>query len=255
MAKDEGRLSRRRVLVIGASQGIGRAIAMRCASEGASVALAARSAELLSQAAAECSASSPDGSAKSLALPCDVRQPDACRAAVDAAAAYLGGLDALVYATGMTRFVQLADATAEQWREVLETNLVGASLMTSAAVPYLRESRGQAIYLSSESVSERPTWTGIGLYTASKCGLESIARTYQSEVPEVAFTTYVVGATAGTDFASDQAADMTPFVTDWLSRGVQFGTLLSPEIHAQAIANLLALDAWVERISVRGRRA
>src|SRR5207302_8111259 len=159
------RLDGRRVLVVGASRGIGRAIGLACSLEGASVAFAARTRARLEAVVAECEG-------KAVAVECDVRDGPSARAAVATAVAAIGGLDTLVYAAGIMPFTELPQATVDEWRDVFETNVIGAGVVTAAAVDELRDAGGHAIYLSSESAQYRPeAWRGIGVYVASKRAL------------------------------------------------------------------------------------
>ena len=240
------RLAGRRVLVVGASRGIGRAVGLRCSREGAAVAFAARTDDDLRAAVSEC-----DGDA--VAVPCDVRDEASCRAAVHDAVEALGGLDALVYCAAMTRFVELADAGAADWHEVFGTNVIGAGLVTAAAVGHLRASSGRAVYFGTESALWRPdTWRGIGLYIASKLALESMIRSWHLEVPEVAFTHYIPGATL-TEFGAADADSMTPFLAEWFERGYVTQRILDADVHARAVIDILTTDGWVETMTVRPR--
>jgi NAD(P)-dependent dehydrogenase (short-subunit alcohol dehydrogenase family) len=86
------------VLLTGASSGIGRALALRLARQGARLALAARTRDALEEVAGQCRALGADA----LVAPTDVTDPEACRAAVEATVATFGGLDALVNNAGLT---------------------------------------------------------------------------------------------------------------------------------------------------------
>src|SRR5206468_8944809 len=108
-----------------------------------------------------------------------------------------------------------------------ETNVIGASLITAAALPYLVESRGVAAYLSSVSASHTPVWPGLGAYIVSKAALEKLVEVWRTEHPDVGFTRIVVGDCAGgegpnmTEFAN--AWDPTlaaEFAPQWLARGL-----------------------------------
>jgi NAD(P)-dependent dehydrogenase (short-subunit alcohol dehydrogenase family) len=72
----------------------------------------------------------------------------------------LGGLDALVYAAGAAPLAAIADADAGAWSLALETNLIGAALVTRAAIPHLARGRVRAVYLSSIAAHERPPGSG-----------------------------------------------------------------------------------------------
>ena len=125
------RLSGKRVLAVGASSGIGQASASAAAKEGARVCFASRRADRIEEAARN---AGNDG----FALACDVRDESSCRSVVDEATRIMGGLDAIVYAPGISTFGPIEDIDADAWRAVLETNLIGASLiLNSAIVPSL----------------------------------------------------------------------------------------------------------------------
>src|SRR5262245_56047598 len=111
----------RRVLVVGSSAGIGRVIGHHLCARGAHVAFAARRGALCEEAASEA-----DGTAVGLA--CDVTDPEACERVVQTTVDRLGGLDDVVYATGLIAIVALADADATWWRRTFETNVMGAAL-------------------------------------------------------------------------------------------------------------------------------
>jgi NAD(P)-dependent dehydrogenase (short-subunit alcohol dehydrogenase family) len=119
------RLENRRVLVIGASSGIGAASGVAIAAEGGRVAFAARRVERIEELARQ-------AGDDAIAVPCDVRDEVSCQAAVERAVEAFGGLDALVYVPGISPFVTLREADAKAWREVLDTNLVGATVAMRA---------------------------------------------------------------------------------------------------------------------------
>jgi NAD(P)-dependent dehydrogenase (short-subunit alcohol dehydrogenase family) len=230
------KISDRKVIVVGASRGIGRTIALHLAGQGAHVALAGRSVELLAEAAAEY----PEQCA---AVGCDVRDPMACDAAIDDAVDALGGLDALVYAAGVTHFGEMAQTTAEQWRVVFDTNVIGAALLTCAALPHLSVTAGNAIYLSSHSASQQPPWIGIGAYVCSKTALERMVQCWQHENPEVAFTTLAVGPTVSS--VRKRHPEGARFGAIWMQHGLISGRQLDGEEHAAMVAHILTSPARV----------
>ena len=184
-----GQLDGSRILVVGASSGIGRALGLQAAAEGARVAFAARRSELVAAAAEEAG----DGA---VGLVCDVRDEASCVGVVADAVAALGGLDALVYSTAIDVLVRIGDAGAVIWADTIATNVVGASLVTAAALPHLQEAKGRAIYISASSI-DRPL-PGMGVYAASKAALETMVRAWQSEHPDLCFATVRVGSALGT---------------------------------------------------------
>ena len=190
--EDEGmgrsRLDGRRVLILGASAGIGKATSLAVAAEGARVALAARRPRLLDEAVA-------DAGPGCFGFECDVRDPAACERVVSEAVAALGGLDAVVYAPGVTLFGEIEEMSEAHWRETFETNVFGASLITRAALPHLQRAPGIVIYFSSFSINDRPPRAGMSVYVASKAALESMAQAWQGEHPGICFTTITIGDT------------------------------------------------------------
>src|SRR4051812_5269228 len=113
-----------RAVVVGASSGLGRAIGIGLAARGARVALLARRRERLDAAATE-------AGSEAIAIACDVCDEASCRAAIAEAATRLGGIDALVYATGVGPLARLVDTDAATWRYAFDTNVTGASLVTA----------------------------------------------------------------------------------------------------------------------------
>src|SRR5438128_1583151 len=121
-----------KTVVVGASSGLGRCIGVGLAQRGADVALLARRHERLVDAAKEAGPGS-------LAIACDVTDEASCRHAIDEAAVGLGGIDALVYASAVGPLARLVDVDAATWRHTFDTNVIGAALITAAAVPHLAE--------------------------------------------------------------------------------------------------------------------
>ena len=150
-----------RTVIVGASSGLGRCVGVGLAQRGARVALLARRRGRLDDAAKEAGAGA-------VAITCDVTDEASCRSAIADAAGELGGIDGLVYTTGIGPLSRLADTHAETWRRVFDTNVTGAALVTAAALPHLTASAGTAVYFSSVSASQTPPWPGLGAYAVSK---------------------------------------------------------------------------------------
>jgi NADP-dependent 3-hydroxy acid dehydrogenase YdfG len=239
-------LADRRLLVVGASSGVGRAVGRLACEAGARVAFAARRLARLEEAAAHCAG-------RAIALPCDVRSPQDCARAVAEAVAAFGGLDALVYAVGMSPLAFLAEAGADEWREVLDTNLVGASLVTAAALPHLRQSRGRCVYVSSYAV--RQPLPGLSLYRVSKVALDALIEGWRSEHPELDFTRVVLGNTDGTEFARAWGPERAAAVTKvWVERGLfPAPTVMPLAAAAEAVVAVLALQGYVDDVAVMPR--
>jgi NAD(P)-dependent dehydrogenase (short-subunit alcohol dehydrogenase family) len=242
-------LTGRRVLVLGASSGIGRAVAETAADAGARVALAARRRDRLEALAAALRA----GGGEAHTLACDVTRDADCRAVVASAAEALGGLDAFVYAPGLSPLVLLEEATRDAWREVIDTDLIGASQVTAAALPHLRASQGRAVYVGSYSA--RQTLPGIALYSVSKLALAGLVAAWRMEHPDVDFVHVVLGNTAGTEFAAGWGAESTARITrQWIERGLFPAPKMMPlRAAAEAIAATLAVGAFLDEVGVMPR--
>ena len=218
-----------RTVVVGASSGLGRCIGVGLAQRGAKTALLARRQQRLEGAAKEAGPGT-------LAITCDVTDTDSCRSALNEAADGLGGIDALVYAPGVGPLVRLADMDADTWRHVFDTNVIGAALVTAAALPHLTGSSGTAAYLSSVSASVTPPWPGLGAYAFSKAALDKLVEAWRAEHPTVGFTRVIVGECMGGEgdsvpgFADgwdqDLAAEVMPV---WFARNYMSGSFVGVE--------------------------
>jgi NAD(P)-dependent dehydrogenase (short-subunit alcohol dehydrogenase family) len=232
-----------RLVVVGASSGLGRCIGVGMAKRGAQVALLARRYERLTDAAKEAGPGS-------LAIRCDVTDETSCREAIEEAARCLGGVDAIVYATAVGCLARIEDVNAEAWQHTFATNVTGAALVTSAALPHLKASSGVAAYLSSVSGSMTSPWPGLGSYVVSKAALERLIEVWRVEHPSVGFSRIVVGDCAGgegdsaTGFADrwdwDLAAQLHPI---WEARNLLAGNLLAVEELVSTVDTVLRMGS------------
>jgi NAD(P)-dependent dehydrogenase (short-subunit alcohol dehydrogenase family) len=192
-----------RTVIVGASSGLGRCIGIGLAQRGARTALLARRTERLQDAAKEAGPGT-------IALACDVTDAASCQSAITEAATQLGGIDALVYTPAIGPLRALVDTDAETWRRVFDTNVIGAALVTTAAIPHLTATNGVAVYLSSVSASLTPPWPGLGAYAVSKAALDKLVEAWRAEHPTIGFTRVVVG-----DCAGGEGDAMTGFADGW----------------------------------------
>jgi NAD(P)-dependent dehydrogenase (short-subunit alcohol dehydrogenase family) len=228
-----------RTVIVGASSGLGRCIGIGLARQGARVALLARRRGRLDDAAKEAGHGA-------LAITCDVTDDASCRSAIAEAAAELGGIDALVYTTGIGPLSRLADTDAETWRRVFDTNVTGAALVTAAALPHLTASGGTAVYFSSVSASLTPPWPGLGAYAVSKAALDMLVEAWRSEHPHVGFTRLVVGDCGGgegdsrTGFADGWDPELAAELGRvWMARSYLSGTLIDVDELVAAVDAVL----------------
>lgn len=132
------------VIVTGSSRGIGRAIALRLALDGASVVVCARTAVALNEAVVEIQ--SAGGVAAALAL--DLREADAGARVVDFALKTYGGLDIIVNNAGATRRGEFVKLNDEDWLDSFALKFFGAVRLTRAAWPHLQKSKGSVVFIS-----------------------------------------------------------------------------------------------------------
>ena len=238
----EDRMVGRRVLVIGASEGIGRVVGRRLCSAGAHVAFASRRKDACEEVAKEA-----DGTA--IGLACDVTEEADCQQVVKDAVAQLGGLDDVVYSAGAISIVALDAADAEWWRRTFETNVMGAALVTRYALPHLKHAAGSMIYLSSVA-SIGPAWPGLGVYTATKAALNRMVETWRVEHPEVGFVRIFVGPTADAGTGTNFDMSAVEHMARWAALGVASGAMDTPDAISEAVELVLRSDARIADVTV-----
>jgi nucleoside-diphosphate-sugar epimerase len=192
-----------------------------------------------------------------LAIRCDVTDDASCRTAMSAAAESLGGIDALVYAPAVGPLARLVDTDADLWRQVFDTNVIGAAVATSAALPHLTESSGTAVYLSSVSASLTPPWPGLGAYAVSKAALDKLVEAWRGEHPTVGFTRLIVGECMGgegdglsgfsTGWDQDLASELLP---QWLAGNYMSGAFVGIEDLVDVLHSVLRRGGSVAMPSV-----
>ncbi|PSQ98633.1 MAG: NAD(P)-dependent oxidoreductase [Bacteroidetes bacterium QS_9_68_14] len=187
------------VVVTGASQGIGRAIAegfaRECAgaSNAARLALLARSEEKLEHVAAACRDA---GAAEAAALPCDVTDDEAVFDAAEAVRERFGEPAVVVSNAGRFEPGALLNVAPEQFRRQVSVNLTSAFLVTKAFLPgMVEQGRGHLFYVAS--IAARVAYAGGAAYGAAKAGLANLAGVAREETKRegVRVTTLLPGAT------------------------------------------------------------
>lgn len=186
-----GRVAGKRVLVTGAARGMGRSHAVRLAEEGADLILVDICASLPEIEYPLATAEDLDETARlvtelgrrAVSHVVDVRDGAALAAAVDDGVAELGGLDASVANAGVITGGTWDTTTSQQWRTVIDVNLIGAWNTCSAALPHLVERGGSLINISSVAgLKGSPLHTP---YTASKHGVVGMSRALANELAAV----------------------------------------------------------------------
>ncbi len=228
-------VSGRVALVTGASQGIGRAVAMRLAAEGAHVALAARNTAKLEAVAAEITAAG--GTAAVFAL--NAADEDSIKASAKAVVAQFGKLEILVNNAGITRDVLALRMKRADWDDVIGTNLTGAFLMSQACIsPMLKAKWGRVINITS--VVGEIGQSGQANYAASKAGLIGLTKSLARELAGRAIT---VNAIAPGFIETAMTAILTEEQKLAMTQHVPLGRVGTDADIAGAVAFLASEDA------------
>jgi NAD(P)-dependent dehydrogenase (short-subunit alcohol dehydrogenase family) len=162
--------------ITGTSKGFGRVWAEAALERGDKVAATARDASTLDPLVEKYGDSV-------LTMALDVQDHDADVAAVQAAHEKFGGLDVVVNNAGYGLFGAIEEVTPDEARDQIETNLFGALWVTKAAVPIMRE-QGSGHIIQVSSIGGVTAFTGVGLYHASKWGLEAFSQSLSLEVAD-----------------------------------------------------------------------
>jgi NADP-dependent 3-hydroxy acid dehydrogenase YdfG len=172
-------------LVTGASGGIGEAIAVRLASLGARVALAARSKDQLERVAEAINANG--GTA--VVIQADLSNAEQARRAVERAVLEADGLDIVVNNAGMLLLGPIVDAPLDEWDQMVRLNLMGVMHVAHAALPHLIRAaqdgrRGVADLVNISSIAGRIATRNTGVYNATKFALSGFSESLRQEVGE-----------------------------------------------------------------------
>lgn len=234
-----GPLDGKRILVTGASSGIGEATAVALVTAGAAVAGVARRADRLA-VLHEVHGVHP--------VPADLTDPAAAAVAVtDAVAALGGGLDGLVNCAGISRPALIADADPADWQAMFALNVIGLLAVTQAGIPHLRRAGEGASIVNVSSMSGRrvPAAAG-GTYAATKFAVHAISESLRQELQPygVRVTTISPGFVATDIFAGQVGAVAERYRT--LSAAVG---LAAADV-AAAIVHTLSAPASVTTVEV-----
>ncbi len=227
-----GSLRGRRVLVIGASSGIGAAFARSCLDCGAQVVVNARRVDRLTTVV--------DGFAMGHVAPGDATSRDDMDRVANSAVDTMGGIDLMLYAAGFGVLQPLEATDLHTWQTIYATNVIGANLATAAVLPHL--DRGGAVaYLSSRATGDANAL--FASYTASKAALDQCIRTWRVEHPDHRFVRVVMGNTQPTEFADRMGLDLIGSALEaWDRQAIPGGMMEVSDVGdamTQAFAGLL----------------
>jgi len=222
--------------ITGAAAGIGRATAIRFASEGASVYLVDVEPEGLEETVKLCEA---EGAAV-VSARCDITNEDEVRSNVQACVDRFGRLDTLCNIAGILLLDHFDQITADQFRRVLEVNLVGTFMVCQAALPHLLKSKGSIVNTSSTSALAGMPYGAA--YGTSKGGVSALTRTLAVEFGKQGVRCNAVNP--GSIKTAMMGGDQLPKDSDpqLLMRAMSIGPPRGPEVVAATIAMLASED-------------
>jgi clavulanate-9-aldehyde reducatase len=180
-------LSGRVAIVTGATSGIGEATAVELAKAGAAVAVAGRREDRLSSLVTRIEG---DGG-RALAVPTDVSDEAQAKALVDRTVSELGGLNILVNNAGVMLLGPIQDADLDEWRTMVNVNLLGVLYCTHAALPVMREAGGGDV-VNVASTAGRQANLGSGVYNLTKFGVVAFTESLRQEALHIGVRASVV---------------------------------------------------------------
>ncbi|MDW5550346.1 SDR family oxidoreductase [Methanosarcina sp.] len=164
-------------LVTGGSKGIGRAICLALAKEGANIIIAARNKSEIKETMDKLK----EMGSKSLAIQADVRSEEDVRRLISMTIDKCGKLDILINNAGVAYKKRLEETTLEEYEKIIDTNLKGVFLCTKYAIPYIRGSKNGKI-INISSVGGLHGLPEFSVYCASKFGVNGITESIASEL-------------------------------------------------------------------------
>ncbi len=239
-------------LITGGGRGIGRAIALAFAREGADAAVAART---LSEVEAVAEAIRALGR-RAIAIPCDVTDPEAVAACVRKAEAELGPIQILVNNAGVAVSARLTETDDDLWQRHLMVNMTGAFYMSRAVLPGMLARRwGRIINVASTAARQGYAYTAA--YTASKHGLLGLTRALALEVVEANITVNALcPGFVATDLTREAARRIAEKTGRSYEEAVRTLAAFSPQkrlIEPEEVAHVAVLLASEEAAGITGQ--
>jgi NAD(P)-dependent dehydrogenase (short-subunit alcohol dehydrogenase family) len=214
------------MLIVGASSGIGQALAVRAASEGARLALVARRADKLDETIAAAGSGTP--------IVADLRRHDDCGRIAAEVVAAIGAPELVFVSAGSSSLNWVHETGPEDWARAFETNVIGINLLFAALRPHLQPG---AIVAACSSESVGAPRAGLVPYTASKAALEESLRGWRNEHPDLRFARVGLGATMPTGFADGWDPErLLTALQRWSADGLGQAEMM----HVDDVADVLA---------------
>ena len=222
-------------VVTGASQGLGKAVAIELAKNGATVVCLARNADKLASTVGEIEAAG----GKAEAVACDVTDRAAAKSAIERAHKNYGRLDILVNNAGITRDKLMRGMTDEEWDDVIATNLTSCFVCSRTAAGIMRRAKYGRI-INMASISGLIGNPGQANYSASKAGMIGLTRTLSKELISRGVT---VNAVAPGFIASEMTEELGQVVLDEAKKRIPAKRLGTAEEVAAAVLFLASKEA------------
>ena len=236
MAKLDGKVA----VITGASSGIGEATAEALAAEGASVVVAARRKDRLSELVERINGNG----GKAVSVECDVTDEEAAHALIQRAKDELGRVDILVNNAGVMLLSKIEKGLSDQWRQMFDVNVLGLLYATDAAIAVMKEQQGGHI-VNISSVAGRKSGPLRGAYSGTKFAVNAISEALRQELQEdnIRITMIEPGAVA---------TELTNHITDEEAKEGISGMIASMEpLQSEDIANAIAyVVTQPERVSI-----
>ena len=231
-----GSLEGRRILITGASSGIGEATAEAIVAEGGAVALGARRKDRLDDLAGRL-----DGMA--LAIEADIADEQQAERLVADATEQLGGLDGLVNNAGVMLLGLIQGADTSEWRKMVDVNLLGLLYCTNAALPVMREGGGGDV-VNVASVAGRQANMGSAVYNMTKWGVVGFSEALRQEGMHIGVrVTCIEPGFVETELQGHNTNPMVVEATEKFRESI--GTVLEASDIADAIVYALAQPTHV----------
>jgi NAD(P)-dependent dehydrogenase (short-subunit alcohol dehydrogenase family) len=224
-----GTLTGRKLVVLGASAGIGQRFAVNAGRAGADLLLCGRRADALAATGQEA------GTGMVCAVDLGTDQGSARLAE---AAAEFGPIDAVVSSVGSAPLKRIDEMTLSGWMAVLQANVASINAAVGALVPHVKDG-GMVLTLSSEAVA-LPRW-GLGPYASSKAALETSFAAWRNEYHRLRFGTVAVGSTIPTDFAREFESDILGTAMEvWTTHGLAQEAFMDADELGRVLVGIVA---------------